>query len=65
MYSDDCLIYTIDNDWERMVPKIQNGLNSFQNWCMKNNMKLNVKKSKSLVIGTIGTGTIGTGESKK
>ena len=52
VYADDSLIYTIGNDWERMVPKIQNGLNSFQNWCVKNNMKLNVKKSKSLVIGT-------------
>ena len=52
MYADDRLIYTIGNDWERLVPKIKNGLNSFQNWCVKNNMKLNVKKSKSLVIGT-------------
>ena len=30
MYADDCLIYTIGNDWELMVPKMQAGLNSFQ-----------------------------------
>ena len=52
MYADDCLIYTIGNDWELMVPKIQAGLNSFQQWCLHNNMKLNVKKSKSLVLGS-------------
>ena len=23
MYADDCLIYTIGNDWERMVPKFK------------------------------------------
>ena len=52
MYADDCLIYCIGNNWERMVVKIQEGLNSFQNWCIGNEMKLNVKKSKSLNIGT-------------
>ena len=52
MYADDCLLYTIGNDWELTVPKIQAGLNSFQHWCLHNNMKLNVKKLKSLVIGS-------------
>ena len=52
MFADDCLIYAIGNDWDRMVPKIQNGLDNFQNWCLDNRLKLNVKKSKSLVIGT-------------
>ena len=52
MYADYCLIYTIGNSWECMVPEIKAGLNSFQEWCINNNMKLNVKKSKSLVIGS-------------
>ena len=52
MYADDCLIYTVGNNWERMVVKLQEGLDSFQLWCIKNGMKLNIKKSKSLVIGT-------------
>ena len=52
MYADDCLIYTIGNNWDRMVVKIQSGLNSFQEWCVNNGMKLNIKKSKSLVIGS-------------
>ena len=35
-----------------MIPTIQNGLNSFQNWCNNNCLKLNVRKSKYIVIGT-------------
>ena len=52
MYADDCLIYTIGNNWDRMVPKIQQGLDCFQDWCLNNCLKLNVSKSKSLVKGT-------------
>ena len=52
MYADDCLIYAIGNNWERMVVKIQSGLSSFQEWCVNNEMKLNIKKSKYLVIGS-------------
>ena len=52
MYADDCLIYAIGNNSERMVPNVQTGLDGFQCWCVNNCMKLNVRKSKSLVIGT-------------
>ena len=52
MYADDCLIYTVGNNWENMVPYIQDGLDDFQHWCENNCLKLNTRKSKSLVIGT-------------
>ena len=53
LYITTCMILiTIGNNWERVVGKIQAGLNSFQEWCVNNGMKLNIKKSKSLVIGT-------------
>ena len=52
MYADDCLIYAIGNNWEDIVPGIQAGLDGFQNWCKQNCLKLNVCKSKSLVLGT-------------
>ena len=52
MYADDCLIYTIGNSWETMFPKIQDGLNSFQNWCLANSLKLNVRKTKALILGS-------------
>ena len=52
MYADDCLIYSIGNNWEDMVPRMQAGLDGFQNWCSDNCLKLNGRKSKSLVLGT-------------
>ena len=52
MYADNYLIYTIGNEWEYMVPKIQTGLDSFQQWCLHNSMTLNVKKSKAFVIAS-------------
>ena len=52
MYADDCLIYTTGKNWDIMRPKIQEGLDNFQNWCLINRLKLNARKSKSLVIGS-------------
>ena len=52
MYADDCLIYTVGNNWENMYPKIQEGLNSFQHWCFENSLKLNVPKTKALILGS-------------
>ena len=52
MYADDCLIYKIGNNWENMVPEIQAGLDGFQSWCKNNCLKVNIRKSKSLMIGT-------------
>ena len=52
MYADDCLIYTIGNNWENIVPKLANGLYCFEAWCKRNSLKLNARKSKALVLGT-------------
>ena len=52
MYADDCLIYCTGNNWNLMRPKIENGLMEFQNWCLNNRLKLNISKSKSLLIGS-------------
>ena len=52
MYADDCLIYNVGNNWEDMIPRIQTGLDGFQNWCKDNCLKLNVRKTNSFVIGT-------------
>ena len=51
MYADDCLIYTIGNNWDRMRPKLQDGLHCFETWCVNNSLKLNARKSKALVLG--------------
>ena len=52
MYADDCLIYCIGNNWNTMRQKIQEDLNNFHNWCVSNKLKVNVRKSKALLIGS-------------
>ena len=52
MYADDCLIYCTGNNWNNMRPKIDHGLECFLEWCTKNRLKLNARKSKSLLIGS-------------
>ena len=36
MYADDCLIYTVGNNWDNMTLKLQEGLRGFENWCLEN-----------------------------
>ena len=50
MYADDCMLYTTGNNWNRVFACLQDSLTSFDSWCMRNNMVLNVSKSKCLVI---------------
>ena len=52
MYADDCLIYTIGNNWELMSPKLHDGLKCFETWCVNNSLKLNARKSKALILGS-------------
>ena len=52
MYADDCLIYTIGNNWDHMSPKLSDGLQCFETWCVNNSLKLNARKSKALVLGS-------------
>ena len=52
MYAEDCLIYCVGNNWNLMRPNIENGLQNFHDWCERNMLKLNIKKSKSLLIGS-------------
>ena len=51
MYADDCLIYTIGNNWDRMYPKLCDGLLCFENWCVNSSLKVNARKSKALILG--------------
>ena len=52
MYADDCMLYTSGNDWNRMKLKIQPELCNVQQWCTRNRLKLNVSKSKVLLISS-------------
>ena len=52
MYADDCMLYICGNNWVQIYNRLQTSLVNFDSWCMKNNMVLNVAKSKCLVIGS-------------
>ena len=50
MYADDCVIYYTGNNWERVQNVLQDSLTNAMSWFKFNALKLNVKKSKCLVI---------------
>ena len=52
MYADDCILYSIGNDWNRMKELIQPELDDIGTWCEHNRLKLNVDKSNSLMFGS-------------
>ena len=52
MYADDCVLYLAGNNWEIIRQKIQEDLECFEHWGELNNLHLNVKKTKLLLIST-------------
>ena len=52
MYADNCLIYCIGNNWNVMRQEIEHAIESISNWCTLNRLKLNIKKCKTLLIGS-------------
>ena len=52
MYADDCILYYSGNTWDRVHTVLQNSLHSVSLWFERNALKLNVKKSKCLVISS-------------
>ena len=52
MYVDDCILYSSGNNWNRMSQILQPELDKMHAWCTHNRLKLNVKKSKTLIIGS-------------
>ena len=52
MYADDCVLYLSGNNWESVRVKIQEDLDCFEHWGELNNLHLNVKKTKMLLVGS-------------
>ena len=52
MYADDCVLYLTGNNWESIRLKLQEDLECFEHWGELNNLHLNVKKTKLLLVGT-------------
>ena len=52
MYANDCVLYLSGNNWPRIGNKLQEDLECFEHWGELNNMHLNVKKTKLLLVST-------------
>ena len=52
MYADDCVLYLSGNNWVTIRAKIQEDLDCFEHWGELNNLHLNVKKTKMMLVGT-------------
>ena len=53
MYADDCILFCSGNNWNIMSANIQSDLHNVHSWCVRNRLKLNEKKSKTLLFGSI------------
>ena len=54
MFADDCIIYTVANDFEPMHRKLQSDLDSFIMWCSHNGLNINISKTKAMITTTNG-----------
>ena len=52
MYADDCILYNSGNNWDTMSAKLQPELVTIQGWFTDNRLRLNIKKSKNLLLGS-------------
>ena len=53
MYADDCVLYLSGNNWDNIRVKIQEHLDCFERGGELNNLHLNVKKTKVLLVGSL------------
>ena len=53
MYADDCILFMSGNNWNHMYGKVQMDLDKVNEWFLRNKLKLNEKKSKVLLFGSI------------
>ena len=50
LYADDTTLYAIANSVNILQNNLSHDLNNFSNWCNKNNLVINTKKSKCMII---------------
>ena len=52
LYADDCVLYTSHRNSAVVQDKLQSDANNISEWCSNNLLCINVKKSKSMLVGT-------------
>ena len=53
MFADECVLYYTGNNWNNIYGTIQGDLDIFVNWCIKNGLRLNARKTQAMVVDTI------------
>ena len=52
MFAEDCVLYSIGNDFNHMYHRLQLDLDAFINWCSVNGLKINSEKTKAMLCST-------------
>ena len=52
LYADDTVLFASDHDAEVAARKLQPALKQFEEWCSRNKLSLNPKKTKKMAFGT-------------
>ena len=52
MFADDCVLYATGNNWNSLHDIVQKDLDNFITWCSLNGLKINTRKSKSMIVAT-------------
>ena len=50
MFADDCVLYKSSGNCDTVIDSLQHGLNNYTDWGCANNMHLNAKKTKAMLI---------------
>ena len=52
MFADDCVMYLSGNNWNTVHRKIQSNFEAVVDWTFRNNLKLNLGKTKAMIFST-------------
>ena len=52
LYADDTVLYTANDNFVNSISKLQEDMNSLNDWCTRNGIKANTDKTKVMVLGT-------------
>ena len=53
LFADDCVLYLSGNNWVNIQAKMQEDFDAIIDWTFKNNLRLNARKTNSMILGTI------------
>ena len=52
LYTDDTVLFTHDPDWLKAQNELQSTLDQLINWCDKNELTVNLQKTKFMIFGS-------------